>query len=432
MSAYHCVKVQRNNRGSIFSEKTKHLNVRRARVKVRFTHFNGFSCHSHDERLPSAFAFRNDSPHDYYSGEPNPLVMKKRTIRILEITTHILVVLFFIRIGYNNYLLFDAFQDGYKAVGFTISTNVYTGPITAFVFSLYIIYWFVLYIGVFSRENINMGRKFVYAIFAALVMTCIHSGGSYLLVEYLQSTGLLAGEMIGFQFNWDPTQAAYTWYLMLTLITFAFWSAFEFFYRYEELLNADKAQTELSLIRSQLRPHFFFNTLKNLYSMALESENERLAGGIENLTEMMRYSLHQSTEEFVSLSDEWEYIEQYVDLQKLRIKHENVTITLRSSGDLSSVKIAPMILINFVENAFKHGISYENPSSVNISLVADSETITLAVKNSNYPSKQDTGRSGIGTEQTKRLLSLHYQDQYDLEITSGSENHLIVLTLPSR
>jgi LytS/YehU family sensor histidine kinase len=261
-------------------------------------------------------------------------------------------------------------------------------------------------------------------------MTSIHTGSSYLLVELLNNTGLNAGEMIDFRFNWDPTNSVYSWYIMLTLITFAFWGAFEFLYRYEELLHADRVQSELSLIRSQIRPHFFFNTLNNLYSLALDTGNEMLADGIQDLTVMMRYALKQSTQDLVSVADEWNYIHRYVDLQRLRVDEDKVNIEMRSSGDLSTARVAPMILINFVENAFKHGISYEKESFVHIQLNVDDDHINLMVKNSDHPSDSDSGESGIGTEQTKRLLSLQYQRSYELTTSRKEDEYKIDLSLP--
>lgn len=357
--------------------------------------------------------------------------MKKHHIKILEYLVHVLVIIVFIRIGYNNYELFDAFNNGFKTVGFTVATNIYTGFITIFIFSLYIMYWFVLYYGIFNVAEKSISQKFLHALIAVVIMTLVHVGSSYMLVEIFQSTTLQAGERIEFKFLWDPTNSIYSWYLMLTVITFAFWGAIEFLYRYEELLNADRLQSELSLVKSQIRPHFFFNTLNNMYSMALEAENEQLADGIQNLTGLMRYALENATRETISLEKEWRYLNKYLELQKLRIDLTQTSIEMEAEGDLESVQIAPMILINFLENAFKHGISQKQESFITAKLKVSSDHVHFYIQNSIHTSSKDKG-SGIGTKQTKKLLNLVYGNSYRLNLNNEGSLYSVELTLPKK
>lgn len=354
--------------------------------------------------------------------------MKKTHIQILEICVHLMVTFFFISYGYNNYELFDAVENGYKKVGFTITTNIYTGLISVVLFSLYLVYWFTLYYGILKRE-LELKIKVLSILASSLVMTAIHTGISFLLVLVIQSNGLDSGQQIAFQFIWDPTNALYSWYLFVGIITFAFWGTFEFLYNYEELLNARRVESELSLVRSQIRPHFFFNTLNSMYSMALTSGNETLAKGLQDLTGMMRHTMEYASHKKVRLDKEWEYLNRYAELQKLRVDPDHVELEFTAKGELSNAQIAPMLLINFVENAFKHGISMEKESFIRISLEVTAAEIQFRIENSSHPSKQDQG-SGIGTPQTRKLLSLVYGTHFQLQETEQDSIYSVELTLP--
>lgn len=163
--------------------------------------------------------------------------------------------------------------------------------------------------------------------------------------------------------------------------------------------------------------------------MAIEQDNEILAEGIQNLNKLMRYSLDQGGKERVPLSEEWKYIRSYVELQKLRFEESDVQVELNASGDLDQTSIGPMILINFVENAFKHGISLKQKSTIKITLERRPDCIYFSVINSNFPSLQDTGRSGIGTEKTTRLLDLLYEDAYSLKTEVINGMHIAELMI---
>ncbi|WP_020404186.1 sensor histidine kinase [Gracilimonas tropica] len=302
------------------------------------------------------------------------------------------------------------------------------------VYGLYIIGWFVAYFLFFKRFHHSLKKKLIALSSGWLAFTILHMGIVITVTVLLnaQPVNQPAATVLSFGTFSSITESPFAFYFLIVFMAFLAQTTVQFLYRYQELEQADHMQSELALIRSQLRPHFFFNTLNNLYSMALETKNELLADGIQNLTGMMRYSLKHSTKELVPLKEEWAYIEKYIELQKLRINQDSVEINMEVKGRLNYAQVAPMILINFVENAFKHGISYEKASFVNIKLEITDEFVILDVRNSNHPSKQDTGTSGIGTAQTKKLLKLYYESDFDLDIRSASGEHTVVLKLPIR
>ena len=122
-------------------------------------------------------------------------------------------------------------------------------------------------------------------------------------------------------------------------------------------LQANQLSTEIKFLKSQINPHFLFNTLNNLFSMAQDKGNDELADGISKLSGMMRYMLYDSNEESVPLSKEINYLEECITLNKLRYADEEVNITFDHPGQIADIRIAPMLFIPFVENAFKHGVA---------------------------------------------------------------------------
>ena len=360
--------------------------------------------------------------------------MQLNRIKLAEWGIHLLAVTVLVLVAYDSYerSIYEGFLQTGRRIGFFIVTNADIIFWHVLIYSLFVLAWFLFYYGIYQRYEHSIKKKVLGGLVGWFGFSLIHGLLVYLVYRLVKPFPLADSHILLFEIEYEFGETVLIMYFMMAVVAFLAHTTVTHLRRYKELEETDRMHAELSLIRSQLRPHFFFNTLNNLYSMALQTQNEDLANGIQDLTGMMRYSLKQSTEKLVPLSDEWEYIEHYVDLQKLRIEQSNVKINLRCTGELAAVRIAPMILINFVENAFKHGISYEKNSFVDILLEVKAGQIVLSVKNSNHPSIQEKGLSGIGTDQTKRLLSVHYQDTYDLDITSNQEWYRVVLTLPAR
>ena len=205
--------------------------------------------------------------------------------------------------------------------------------------------------------------------------------------------------------------------------------------RMKERLENEKLTTELSFLKSQVNPHFLFNTLNNLFSMAMQNDDEETADGIGKLSALMRYMIYESNTDFIALSKELDYINNYIALQKLRFNsHENVNINVEVEGEVSHQKIAPMLLIPFIENAFKYGISVNEPSSIDIRLKLQQERIEFTVENGiNYSArnKVDRDSSGIGLTNAKQRLELLYIDKYELDIVEEQDQFKVKLKLQS-
>ena len=193
----------------------------------------------------------------------------------------------------------------------------------------------------------------------------------------------------------------------------------------EEALK-EKVKAEMSFLKSQINPHFLFNSLNSIYSLSY-SKSEYTNEAILLLSDMMRYMLYESKGDKVQLDKEIKYIENYIALQKYRIsKKSNVSIRFKCSGKANRHQIEPMLFIPFIENAFKHGISYNEVSIVDIKLDIHHDKLVFEIFNTR-PHKtklqlEQAGHdSGIGFTNTARRLDLLYQNKYKLRYHNGKD-----------
>ncbi|SFH41630.1 sensor histidine kinase [Pedobacter insulae] len=194
-----------------------------------------------------------------------------------------------------------------------------------------------------------------------------------------------------------------------------------------------KSDASLSFLQSQINPHFLFNALNTLYGTALQENAERTGEGIQKLGDMMRFMLHENVQEKISLTRDIDYLENYISLQKLRTSRSaDIAIETKIDEQLNNFQIAPMLLIPFVENAFKHGISLQHPSHIKITLQTKENTLYFDVHNSIHikpdhdPEKL---KSGIGLENVKQRLVLLYPGKHELIIRESAKEFFIHLTL---
>jgi sensor histidine kinase YesM len=175
--------------------------------------------------------------------------------------------------------------------------------------------------------------------------------------------------------------------------------------------EAARAKAELYNLRSQINPHFLLNTLNNIYALTAINQ-ERAQDAIQQLSKMLRHMLYDNQESSVALSDELQFLENYISLMKIRLS-ANVDVTFTHNVDVPGVRIAPLIFISLIENAFKHGISPTEQSFVHIEINATDHDINCRIENSNHPkSNQDRSGHGIGLNQVQRRLDLAYPNHY--------------------
>lgn len=184
-------------------------------------------------------------------------------------------------------------------------------------------------------------------------------------------------------------------------------------------LEKEKSQSELDLLKQQLNPHFFFNTLNNLYALSLQ-KSEKTSESILQLSELMRYTIYKGQEKSVSLGQELKYLEDYIQLQQIRLKNP-LNLKFEKNINNPKLEIAPLLLIVFIENAFKHGIeTAENSAFLNISLVCNEKELYFSCENSF--DEENTNIPGIGIANLKKRLDLLYPNNHSLKLSS--ENHI--------
>jgi len=188
------------------------------------------------------------------------------------------------------------------------------------------------------------------------------------------------------------------------------------FEREREQRENENLKSELSLLRSQISPHFMFNVLNSLASLA-RKKSDQLEPVIIQLSQLMRYMLYDAGEKRMTVSDEIEYLTNYIDLQKLRFGND-IAITFNTTIRRGDLAMEPMLLIPFVENAFKHGTGLVMDPVIEIDLVSDDNSLNFVVRNkfSHAPQAKDPS-SGIGIQNVRRRLDLLYKNLYTLNLT---------------
>lgn len=198
-------------------------------------------------------------------------------------------------------------------------------------------------------------------------------------------------------------------------------------------LQTENMQSELKFLRSQVNPHFLFNTLNSLYALTLK-KSDKAPEIVIKLSEIMRYMLYECNEPTVPLEKEIKYMKNYVELEKLR--HGNdAKIVFECSGEVSKQKIAPLMFIPFFENSFKHGISNQlRKGFVHIYLNVDQDEISMDISNSKAPKADEkpleqNSSGGIGLKNVKRRLHLLYPNKHKLKIEDEERKYRVQLDI---
>lgn len=193
-------------------------------------------------------------------------------------------------------------------------------------------------------------------------------------------------------------------------------------------MEREKLNTELSLLKSQINPHFFFNTLNNIYSLAIIKSDET-ASSILKLSAIMRYVLTETNKPVVPLANEVEFLQNYINLQSVRLT-DKVQLNVDIDGEASDKQVAPLLFIAFVENAFKYGVSTVEHSAIDISLQTEGNTIKFISRNRIIKAaKASNINTGIGIANVKRRLELLYPSKHRLVISDNNDLYTVNLEI---
>ncbi len=203
-------------------------------------------------------------------------------------------------------------------------------------------------------------------------------------------------------------------------------------------LQKHNFKTELDFLRSQVQPHFFFNTLNNLYSLTLD-KSDLAPDTVIKLSELMSYVIYDGKQKKVPLAKEVSYIQNYLDLERLRFGNK-VKTTFKVKGQVNNHKISPLLMLPFLENSFKHGVGDGiDEIKIDIGLEINDKGVIFTVANRKFDHLSNgsqgpyhhIGHNGVGIENIKRRLNLIYGNQYQLDINDQSDLYTVTLKIPT-
>jgi sensor histidine kinase YesM len=202
-------------------------------------------------------------------------------------------------------------------------------------------------------------------------------------------------------------------------------------YRQQLLLHrvqSEKLQTELQYLKAQLNPHFLFNSLNSIF-FQIDKGNVEARESLHKFSEMLRYQLYECNEDEIPIEKETSYLKSYVDLQRLR-KSNKERIVFSAGENVSGFSIAPLLLLPFVENAFKHaGNRPDSNKTVELEMTRQNGSFIFSVVNSMTPSIDDGDHSGIGLKNVRRRLDLLYHNRYELDIHRSDAQYSVTLKI---
>ncbi|TDX01267.1 sensor histidine kinase [Dinghuibacter silviterrae] len=284
------------------------------------------------------------------------------------------------------------------------------------------------FIGLFYVNGSILTRRFLYTRRYWLYFTIV--------------LGILCAKVLVFyplsQAAHDAFKPSFLTYLISNFLVLLFFLALSTAYQVigdkvrSDKLTQDRQEehlkTELSFLRSQISPHFMFNVLNNIVAL-VRMKSDKLEPTIFKLSSLMRYMLYQADDQKISLQKEADYLQSYIDLQQMRVGDKvRLHVSIKPGTDLFTIE--PMLLIPFIENAFKHGTGYMEHPQIDIHLSVTDGLLYFTVRNRFNPQQETKdATSGIGLANVKRRLNLLYGNEYDLWITTKNDWFLVSLQL---
>jgi two-component system LytT family sensor kinase len=285
---------------------------------------------------------------------------------------------------------------------------------------------FYLNLLIFIPRLLDKKHYGLYGIVIALTLVLFGLGkyGVGLLFKPYVLTHM-GGETIGFWHYFVGTIfTSLTFLLLSTALKFTTdWFLNE---RIQRDLENQRLSAELSFLRSQINPHFLFNSLNSIYSLAYQ-RSETTPEAILKLSEIMRYMLYECNDNKVPLAKELQYLQNFIDLQKIRFGNK-AFIDFKLEGNVDGQQIVPLLLIPFIENAFKHGVANNPVSPIELLIEVNEAHLHFYIHNKKHPGNKDP-LGGIGLNNVKRRLDLLYPGKYNLNITDTQETYSCELSL---
>jgi len=297
-------------------------------------------------------------------------------------------------------------------------------------FTCYAFYWinhYILIEQVFKRKGVFyyllsfVGLALLFFPIAALLYKYVHFQSNQLAA----SAWIPKGErMTNFYVFPGDTVWAWMYYSIPIIVVYQWWKQKNDITQLEK----EKSTAELNALKQQINPHFLFNTLNSLYALGIEEKGEKTADGIAKLGILMRYNLNDSQKKFIPLSKEIDYIKKYIELQELRLTKNN-QLSVNFLGEIADKQIAPLLLIPFIENAFKFGVSSTEKTKIDLTLTMEEGVLKMHLFNTIIRNRQMPEGNGIGISNTRKRLAHLYPSQYELIIEETADEFEVHLEI---
>jgi hypothetical protein len=286
--------------------------------------------------------------------------------------------------------------------------------------ALLMIIFYFNYFFLIPKYLLTKKYKSYFSLLLLSIVTAFFSGTIFFSFDFNPKTLPNTNPAIEKIFPVIIVNALLLWLLFITL------SILLTAYNRLEEIEKDKLSAQIASLKSQINPHFLFNTLNNIYATAIDT-SPKTADMIDKLSEMMRYTMKDTQQDFVLLEDEINYINNFIELQKLRLDR-SVKLEYCDIEYVPALHIAPMLLIPFIENAFKHGVNSEQKSHIKIEMKMNKTEFQLSVVNNKVNVQRDIAeRSGLGIENTKHRLNLIYPSKHLLVIHDTEKEFFVSL-----
>jgi sensor histidine kinase YesM len=275
-----------------------------------------------------------------------------------------------------------------------------------------------LFLAEIVRQFLFKKYHFTLFMLGCLLTGIISSAGRYFLHPHLQ-------EQQGKLSIIEPI-------LIMAAYAFTYAILRDYYHQNEnkKLNKIQQSENELHALKAQLNPHFLFNALNYLYGTALKEKAQDTAQGIDLMSDMMRYTIHGMHENFVPLADELKFIENYLQLQHARLpEKDSIKISTQIVSDDDHHMVAPLLLLPFIENAFKYGISIDSPCEVVVKIVVAQNVLHLEVFNTIVQNRAEVKGNNTGIKNTIKRLDLLYSDKYRLDRKNTGLGHKVSLWL---
>jgi len=279
----------------------------------------------------------------------------------------------------------------------------------------------------FLFSNYLVNKKIRKLILGVIIISLIAS----IIIQLIMYVGLSG---YGINWTWETCIGMGLWLVFIALVHSTTGLMMKGFIKwFEDIkikadLNKKNYDTELALLKSQINPHFLFNTINNI-DMLITKDAVSASAYLNKLSDIMRFMLYETKTEKIALTKELTYIEKFIALQKIRTTNQHY-IHYHVHGDATSVMIPPMLFISFIENAFKHAENKKTDHAINVNIDIENGKIVFRCENSFSPnSQQKQENNGLGSELIRKRLALMYPDKHTLTITNNNELYKVELIL---